>query len=408
MGKSVLCLVVVLGALVAYAQDESPPVEKLTSFDYRLAELRWQGDRWQLWAGVVCLKDFGKRESEGREVVRIVRELHLTQHAAIGIPEPIVEYWLADGRAPQGPSPSSRVIAFDPASLRVDSLQGQWCVRDLRHIAFHFIHEAEARRTLAIIRHYGFNQVGYVGQAPPSMMYFLATPSTRSQSPVPSEETHAAAKRGHALSGATGQGKTITPVSLPSGRQLTIARAPLPGQLVIGERATFDWRQVKIRQDDKNWMLVCGSKTLADFGPNESAARQALSAVQHYHFTEQYCIGRPTPSFTYFLVNGQEPRGLCLGVNNIAFDWESLSVRQIEGKFVISESDRILFHFGDDGDEAKQALAAIQHYQFDHLCHIGPPSPLGMSYFVRTHFRKTNREAPTSPAHSLPMKERQN
>src|SRR5690242_18015177 len=84
----------------------APPVpvqaEKLTTFDYRAADVHWIDGRWQLHAGGVLIKDFGHREQDAREALRILRNLRLTQHGTIGTPRPIMEYWLASGQAPHG------------------------------------------------------------------------------------------------------------------------------------------------------------------------------------------------------------------------------------------------------------------------------------------------------------------
>ena len=40
--------------------------------------------RWRLVAGGVMLKDFGRRESEARLALRLIRELRLNQHGIIG------------------------------------------------------------------------------------------------------------------------------------------------------------------------------------------------------------------------------------------------------------------------------------------------------------------------------------
>src|SRR6516164_4646152 len=44
---------------------DAPPVvldEEFSHFDDRMAELQWNGGRWQLWSGAQLLKDFGRHE----------------------------------------------------------------------------------------------------------------------------------------------------------------------------------------------------------------------------------------------------------------------------------------------------------------------------------------------------------
>src|SRR5262249_29254188 len=134
-----------LGTSAPASPGQTPTASSpnLTTFDYRLVDLQWQGERWQLVAGGVMLKDFGRRQTEAREALRIVRELRLTQHGTIGTPKPVMEYWLADGQAPRAYDPRLRLISFDPAGLRVEQVQGQWCLRDARMPLFYFGAHAE-------------------------------------------------------------------------------------------------------------------------------------------------------------------------------------------------------------------------------------------------------------------------
>src|SRR5207248_3088661 len=99
--------------------------ENLMTFDPRLAELHWVDNRWQLEAGGVFLKDFGRRENEARQVLHLVRELRLTERGTVGTPQPVMEYWLANGQAPQGSLPGLRLLPLDLASLHVEPIQGQ-------------------------------------------------------------------------------------------------------------------------------------------------------------------------------------------------------------------------------------------------------------------------------------------
>src|SRR5207249_6784379 len=113
-----------------------------------------------------------------------------------------------------------------------------------------------------------------------------------------------------------GPGNSLAAQPLPSGRQLVTANASAQDLAVLGERVPFDWRRVELRQDKQDWKLVAGSYALANFGGHQDDARRALTALQFYRFTEQHWIGPPAASaLTYFLVNGQPPRGLVFGVN---------------------------------------------------------------------------------------------
>jgi hypothetical protein len=148
--------------------------DSLVSFDYRRADLRWVKGRWQVTVGDALVKDFGAHQAEARDALQLIRGLRLTQHGTVGTPEPVIEFWLSEGRAPQSTMLGLRPISFDRTSLHLEQIQGAWCLRDNHEVLFNFQGQQDlAQRTLAVVQRYGFDQVGYVGQAAPSMMYFL-------------------------------------------------------------------------------------------------------------------------------------------------------------------------------------------------------------------------------------------
>jgi hypothetical protein len=154
-------------------------VDSTTTFDTDQVELQWKDNRWQLFSGSVFLKDFGRSEIEGRVVLRLVRDLHLNSRGTVGVPHPIMEYWLVNGEPPRGPVPGLRTLPLGLATLRVEQVQGQWCLRDAQRILFNFGQQADvARQGLAIIQRYGFTHVGYVGLASPVMLVFLVSRPT--------------------------------------------------------------------------------------------------------------------------------------------------------------------------------------------------------------------------------------
>jgi hypothetical protein len=374
-----------------------PVQENLFSFDPRQVELRWEGNHWLLVAGGVLLKDFGQRQGDGRQALRLVRELGLTQLGTVGTPQPVMEYWLVGEQAPRGPVPGLRPNPLDLATLRLEQVQGQWCVRDNQRILFSFgTHAEEAEQALAIIRHHRFTHVAVIGRFPSAMILFVSNPDDTTPSPVAapvsfsprttapgSPPAHPANVRDPAnRMPASSAPNSVVPNSLPSGRQFGNAevRPDLDGRT---DQVPFDSRQVQVRRDGKDWKLICGSYTLANFGPNERDARQALAAVQYYRFNQHCLVGRPTPAFSYFLVSGRAPQGLMFGLHSIPFRPDAVTVRQANGRWVIADSSQVLIDFGDRGEEAQQMLRVIQRNRFDHLCRIGPSAPLPLTFLVR-------------------------
>jgi hypothetical protein len=272
-------------------------------------------------------------------------------------------------------------------------MREQWCLRDAAHVLFSFgAHQEEAQRALAIIRHYGFNQLGSIGQTTPSMLVFGADASEVAAAPAPSPVS---------LTGPDHEaGKALAAQDMPKlpridpNKPVPAAQAAStgpannqanPAQAVSWEDIVpLDWREVRIQRDGNEWKLMHGNYLLANFGPHESDARQALDVVRYYRFTEHCLMGRPTPSFCYFLVAGQAPHGVRFGANGNSFRPNLLRVQTYGKQFYLAEGNRVLLSFGDRGEEAQQALKIIQEHHFDCLCRIGPPGTAGFTYLVQT------------------------
>ncbi len=393
-------------------------VERLRSFDPSTVQLVWSDRRWQLMSGTEVLKDFGRREADARQAQRLILELGLSQQGTVGSPSPVMEYWLASGQAPHGSAMGLHTLPVDPATLRVEAVQSQWCLRDGQRVLFNFgLRAEEARQALAIIQKYGFNEVGVIGQAAPSMMVFLAHDGVSSAGPARHEPAgrsrptnHRPDAEGNRPQPPAGNGTpgafvraALPPLQPPISAhhgydglserarhdalraQAPFVRVQAPaGFEGMAERVPFDWRQVQLRPDDAGWKLTAGGVVLANFGKNEADARTALAAVHHYRFTEQYRVGKPEPRFTWFMANGQPPHGLMLGVPGLSFQADALKVQQVGQRWGVLAGDQVLMLLGERPEEARQVLAAIQQNHFDRLCRLGAFDGEGMTFFVRT------------------------
>ena len=97
------------------------PPESIIAFTPESLQLRWSQSRWQLMAGDVLLKDFGRQEALARRTLLLLRELRINQYGTVGQPKPVLEYWLTDGLAPQGNPTALRAGPLDQGSLRLTS-----------------------------------------------------------------------------------------------------------------------------------------------------------------------------------------------------------------------------------------------------------------------------------------------
>jgi hypothetical protein len=389
------------------AQPVSTLVEDLTSFDGASARLEWRDHRWVVIAGDQVLKDFGRREADARQGLRLIHDLGLTQRGTVGRPAPVMEYWLAAGRTPSGSTPGLHLLPIDQGSLRVEQIQAQWCLRDDLRVLFNFgLHPDEARRALAIARKHRFVQVGVLGQNYPSMMVFLGPPEGTDVTLTPSRIHKTSARQAAATANrppdrflgsvvstalpALHEGDSgVRPAHVaapekPSPGQSGVRKNLLPGWEPGQDLVPFDWRHVQVRQQEGVWQLVAADHVLASFGGDESSARQALAAVRHYHLTEQCLVGRPKPLFAYFLAAGQAPRGLMFGLAGGSFQPDKLAVEPLGRQWALCEGDRVLVILGEQAEEARELLDTIRRQRFDHLVWIGSRET-GMSLFLRIH-----------------------
>jgi hypothetical protein len=401
--------------------DTGPVQEKVTDFDTESAQVRWQDNRWQILTGGVCLKDFGRREAEAREVLRLIRALSLNQRGTVGTPQPVMEYWLSSGQAPQAFMAGLRVQPVELASVRAEAMEKQWCVRDAQRVLFLFgTHREEAQTAAEIIRRHGFTQIGYVGQPVPSMIYFLGGPpgTTRGRSmgssvsmfsrtahharhPAlkasrddvgPAGSSNAALPPQQSLpfqegkSSAEGrdQEKAMAAAAVPAVPQLATVVPLFADQPALGDRVAFDCRQLQLRLDGGTWKLCSGSYTIADFGPNLPEARRALDFLQFYRCNEHCLVGQPTLLFSFFLCAGQAPRGVAFGLAGRAFRPDQLTVRRDGQGWSIGDEHQTLISFGNAEAEARQLLRYIQLLKFDFLAPIASTSPQSLTLLVRT------------------------
>jgi len=143
-------------------------------------------------------------------------------------------------------------ISFNHQTTVVKNISGRWKIVDGDHWLFDFgSKKSEADRALSIIHYYGLNKTCYVGRPDPSFEYLLSS-----------------------------------------------NRAPegiFSGEDCVG----FSPERAEVKNIGGRWKIVDGEHWLFDFEDKESEARDALSIIKNYQFTNSCFVGRPDPSFKY-------------------------------------------------------------------------------------------------------------
>ncbi len=144
-------------------------------------------------------------------------------------------------------------VSFDPYGLRLQKVRGHWRIiygtRTLKDFKKSL---KEARRSLAIIRHYRFNRQCTVGRTTPFMEYYL----TGNRPPA----------------------------------------SPMPGEDCIG----FNPYTLKVMKLEGRWQLANNTRWILDFKHKRRLARKSLRVIRRYRFRKICFVGRPQPSLTYF------------------------------------------------------------------------------------------------------------
>ena len=220
---------------------------------------------------------------------------------------------------------------------------------------------SDARQALAICNQYQFDQLGYVGHPTPSFKYLMKDPTPRPVSTVES---------------------IIPATAAMQANEMPHARLTLPGVGDIGDRVPFDGRRLDLRHEGGDWVLYAGRAVGRPFRVVRGSRCPAHDGnLQQFRVTELCRIGES--GFGFFLSNGRPPR--CSSwASGKALRTDTLNVRQVGGNWAVCEGSRQLVAFGDQADDARNALAAIREYRFDIVAPIGDGRLGNVYLFVKT------------------------
>lgn len=149
----------------------------------------------------------------------------------------------------------------------------------------------------------------------------------------------------------------------------------LPPPPVQAECLDFDPDKLSVRGKDGKFQIVQDDWWLFDFASRDTEAYAALKIIQQYRMNQSCFIGKPDPVFRFLLVGGRAPLGQVYDEDCVPFHPTIAAVAERDGRWLIIDSDQVVFDFGTRASEAKAALAAIKQHQFTHVCYIGRPNP---------------------------------
>lgn len=351
------------GAVIQASRIEMPlpRIEDKIAIDVGAMTVKKVNGAWQVWAGQRTVRNLGNDETGAKDIVRLMHEQHPTEWVSIGSPRPIVEYGLTNGRPAFSAGFPRVVVPVDLRTVRVEPVKGVWCLMDGANIHFNFgLNKGDADQALAVIRKYGFNRIGMIGgdATAPALTYFFVSLEADGAKPI------AANALGLALQ-ENGLGRTGIPV---------------PGVGYIGEMVKIDARKIEVRRDGADWIVAAGNETLARFGQDQNAARDAQRLIQDGQYTE-FCRAGP-PGLSFFLVNGQTPARVPLYVQGRRIDATGLKVSQMGPRWAVADRGRHLFDVSSP-EEGEAVIRLMKHYQFDQLCQVGSSPRMNLTFLAK-------------------------
>ncbi len=146
--------------------------EDCIGFSAQNAQVRRINGRWKIVDGGHWMFDFGNKRNEARKALRVIKHYRLNKTCYVGRPGPSLTYMKNGNRAPVGFMPNEDCLGFNNNNASVRRINGRWKIVDGGHMMFDFgNNRQEARKSLRIIKHYGFTKSCFVGRPNPSFSY---------------------------------------------------------------------------------------------------------------------------------------------------------------------------------------------------------------------------------------------
>lgn len=148
------------------------PMRELVNFTpTEVRKVPFLRDRWLLTDGTERIATLGE-EAHADLAVEIIRHYEMTDSYVVGHPDPVFEYYLCDGEAPEGEFEDEQSVEFDSDGLRVDEGDDGWVVTDGETRLTSTAAEWEADVVVAAVEEHGFTHLCFVGnREEPEMTY---------------------------------------------------------------------------------------------------------------------------------------------------------------------------------------------------------------------------------------------
>jgi hypothetical protein len=163
------------GSAPAPAPAPVPPTslnEDCIGFNTANTKVKHINGSWKIVDGSHWMFDFGGKKGEAIKSLQIIKRYHLNKSCYVGRPGPSFTYMKRGDHAPVGAMPGEDCVRFSTVNAKVKRINGRWKIVDGNHMMFDFAgKEGEARKSLAVIRKYGFNKSCFVGRPNPSFSY---------------------------------------------------------------------------------------------------------------------------------------------------------------------------------------------------------------------------------------------
>ena len=119
------------------------------------------------------MMSFGSSQSEANQAYNIIQHYGANDTCYVGRPYPSLTYLLVNDNAPVGSYSGEDCIYFNHNNIEVTYVSGRWKIVEGSHWILDFDQlEDEARTSHAILQHYDFSYICFVGRPGASLTYF--------------------------------------------------------------------------------------------------------------------------------------------------------------------------------------------------------------------------------------------